>query len=79
MQAAAKLGVTITITQVGSDTPSKGTMATLSPVKRTNEWQPAIAVDEDGLLQQLRTTLVQALDACLRKFLRPLIFSNKSC
>ncbi|XP_027108170.2 uncharacterized protein [Coffea arabica] len=67
MQAAAKLGVTITITQVGSDTPSKGTMATLSPVKRTNEWQPAIAVDEDGLLQQLRTTLVQALDACLPK------------
>lgn len=67
MQAAAKLGITITISQVGSDTPSKGTMATLFPVKRTNEWQPAIAVDEDGLLQQLRMTLVQALDACLSK------------
>lgn len=68
MQAAAKLGITITISQVGSDTPSKGTTGTASPIKMTGEWQPAVAVDEDGLLQQLRTTLVQALDASLLKF-----------
>ncbi|CAI9770832.1 unnamed protein product [Fraxinus pennsylvanica] len=59
MDAAAKLGITITISQVGSGTPP----ATVSPIERTGEWPPAIAVDEDGLLHQLRTTLVQALDA----------------
>ncbi|KAL3518355.1 hypothetical protein ACH5RR_020944 [Cinchona calisaya] len=67
MQAAAKLGITITISQVGSDTPSTGTSAVVSPIKRTNEWQPAVAVDEDDHLQQLRTTLVQALDSCSLK------------
>ncbi|KAI5666210.1 hypothetical protein M9H77_16063 [Catharanthus roseus] len=67
MQAAAKLGVTITISQVGSDSPSTGNTATASPIARTNEWQPAFAVDEDGLLHQLRTVLIQSLDACLTK------------
>lgn len=71
MQTAAKLGITITISKVGSDIPSTGTTATASPIKRTGEWQPAVAVDEDGLLQQLRTTLVQALDASLCKLLHP--------
>ncbi|XP_022875078.1 transmembrane protein 209 isoform X2 [Olea europaea var. sylvestris] len=63
MDAAAKLGITITISQVGSDTPP----TTVSPIERTGEWPPAIAVDEDGLLHQLRATLVQALDTCMPK------------
>ncbi|KAL2488853.1 Cytochrome [Forsythia ovata] len=62
MDAAAKLGITITISQVGSGTPSTTTTATVSPIERTGEWLPAFALDEDGLLHQLRATLVQALD-----------------
>lgn len=73
MQAAAKLGVTITISQVGSDSPSTGNTATASPIARTNEWQPAFAVDEDGLLHQLRTVLIQSLDACLSKYIHILL------
>ncbi|XP_062082026.1 uncharacterized protein LOC133788525 [Humulus lupulus] len=62
MQAAAKLGVSITISQVGSDLPSSGS-ATVSLVDRSKEWQPAVTLDEDGLLHQLRATLLQAIDA----------------
>lgn len=73
MQAVAKLGVTITISQVGSETQGSGTTASVFPIGRTNEWQPAFAVDEDGFLHQLRTTLIQSLDACLSKLI------NVSC
>lgn len=69
MQAAAKLGISITINQVGSDLPTTGTPATVSPIDRTKEWQPTFTLDEDGLLHQLRATLVQALDVSLRKLL----------
>lgn len=67
MQAAAKLGISITISQVGSDLPTTGTPATVSPIDRTKEWQPTFTLDEDGLLHQLRATLVQALDVSLPK------------
>ncbi|KAL0436881.1 UNVERIFIED_CONTAM: hypothetical protein Sradi_0396000 [Sesamum radiatum] len=63
IEAAAKLNIPITISQVGSDTPSTPTIANASPIERNNEWKPAFAVDEDGLLHQLRASLVQALDA----------------
>lgn len=66
MQAAAKLGISITISQVGSDLPASGT-ATLSPIDRSKEWQPTVTLDEDGLLHQLRATLIQALDASTPK------------
>lgn len=66
MQAAAKLGISITISQLGSDSPTSGTPATVSAIDR-QEWQPAFTLDEDGLLNQLRATLVQALDASFRK------------
>lgn len=66
MQAAAKLGISITISQVGSDLPASGT-ATLSPIDRSKEWQPTVTLDEDGLLHQLRATLIQALDASTSK------------
>ncbi|KAJ4954921.1 hypothetical protein NE237_011704 [Protea cynaroides] len=32
------------------------------------EWQPAFKLDEDGMLHQLRATLVQAIDASMSKF-----------
>lgn len=67
MQAAAKLGISITISQVGSDLPTTGTPATVSPIDRTKEWQPAFTLDEDGILHQLRATLVQAIDASTSK------------
>ncbi|KAK9280392.1 hypothetical protein L1049_014081 [Liquidambar formosana] len=67
MQAAAKLGISITINQVGSKLPPTGTPATVSPIDRTKEWQPAFTLDEDGLLHQLRVSLVQALDASMPK------------
>lgn len=66
MQAAGKLGITITVSQVGNGTPDTGTVA-ISATERTNEWKPSFSVDEDGLLHQLRVTLVQALDSCMSK------------
>ncbi|CAK9174403.1 unnamed protein product [Ilex paraguariensis] len=66
LQAAAKLGVSITISQVGSDLPSTGT-TTISQTERNNGWQPAYTLDEEGLLHQLRSTIVQALDASMSK------------
>ncbi|WCJ41079.1 Transmembrane protein 209 [Euphorbia peplus] len=66
MQAAAKLGVSITISQVGSDSQTSGAPATVSSIDR-KEWQPAFTLDEDGLLQQLRATLLQALDSSMPK------------
>lgn len=65
MQAAAKLGISITISQVGSDTPSENP-ATVSSTDR-KEWQPTFSLDEDGLLSQFRATLLQALDASTLK------------
>ncbi|MCE3050383.1 hypothetical protein HAX54_047083 [Datura stramonium] len=64
MQAASKLGITITVSQVGNETPDTGTAA-ISTIERTNEWKPSFSVDEDGLLHQLRVTLVHTLDSCM--------------
>ncbi|KAL5711372.1 hypothetical protein ACHQM5_021836 [Ranunculus cassubicifolius] len=62
MQATSRLGHSITINKVGSDSTSTTIPPTMSPVDGTKEWQPTIAIDEDGLLHQLRATLVQYLD-----------------
>ncbi|OMP09730.1 Cytochrome B561-related protein [Corchorus olitorius] len=67
MQAAAKLGISVTISQVGSDLPPNGSPATLSPPDGMKEWQPAFTLEEDALLHQLRATLVQTLDASMSK------------
>lgn len=66
MQAAAKLGISIRVTSVGSDSSDTGA-PTMSPSDRAKEWQPAFSPDEDGLLHQLRAYLVQALDASTRE------------
>ncbi|KAM3692302.1 hypothetical protein ACJW31_08G078200 [Castanea mollissima] len=67
MQAAARLGISITISQVGSDLPTTGTPTSVSPIDRTKEWQPAFTLDEDGILHQLRATLVQTIDSSTSK------------
>jgi hypothetical protein len=68
MQAAAKLGFSITISQVGSDLPTIGT-PTVSPIDRIKDWQPAFTLDEDGILHQLSATLVQAIDAFIGRLI----------
>ncbi|KAL4332951.1 hypothetical protein GQ457_07G036130 [Hibiscus cannabinus] len=61
MQAAAKLNISVTVTEVGSDLPTNGSSATSSKSERMKEWQPAFTLEEEGLLHQLSATLVQAL------------------
>ncbi|GAB2215172.1 hypothetical protein Drorol1_Dr00019551 [Drosera rotundifolia] len=55
MDAATKLGISITVSPVVSDSPSAGL--------------PASGPDEDGLLHQLRASLVQTLDASQRSLM----------
>ena len=62
MQAAAKLDIQITINQVGNDMPSTGTPGTAPTMDKTKDWQPGLALDEDGL-HQLRASLVQSIEA----------------
>ncbi|CAL0329094.1 unnamed protein product [Lupinus luteus] len=71
MQAAAKLGVSITISQLGNDTPPTGTPDTLPAIGKTQEWQPTLNLNEDGLLRQLHSTLVQAIEAAKSRLLVP--------
>lgn len=66
MEAAAKLGISVTISKVGLDS-TVGSTATVSSNERNNDWQPAYTLDEEGLLLQLRTTLVQTLDASMSR------------
>ncbi|KAF8369578.1 hypothetical protein HHK36_032404 [Tetracentron sinense] len=68
MQTAARLGISITVNQVGSDSPSTGAPAIVFPIDGTKEWQPAYSLDEDGFLHQLRAALVQTLDASTPKY-----------
>ncbi|XP_057526883.1 uncharacterized protein LOC130806012 isoform X2 [Amaranthus tricolor] len=66
MQAAAKLGISVTVTSVGSNASDTGAFS-MSSVDRAKEWQSALSQDEDGLLHQLRAYLVQALDAATQQ------------
>ncbi|CAK8575935.1 unnamed protein product [Lathyrus sativus] len=63
MQAAARLGISITVNQVGNDALSTGTASTLPSIDKTQDWQPTVTLNEDGLLHQLHSTLVQAIEA----------------
>ncbi|KAK9158274.1 hypothetical protein Scep_004848 [Stephania cephalantha] len=67
MQSASKLGISITVNQVGNNLSTVSVPATVSSVDGTKEWQLSFIQDEDGLLHQLRATLLQALDASLSK------------
>ncbi|KAI3870009.1 hypothetical protein MKX03_002041 [Papaver bracteatum] len=67
MQAAAKLGISISVNQVGSDSPSTGA-PTVSSGDGTKEWQPAYSQEEKEQLHNLRATLVQSLEGYGSKF-----------
>lgn len=62
-QTTATVGASVTVSQVGSDLPSTTTPVTLSPLGGTKDWQPTVTVDEDGILNQLRSTLLRSRDA----------------
>lgn len=68
MTVAAKLNISVTINQVGNDPSTNGNPAVLSLPDRSKEWQPSFTLEEEGLLHQLRATLVQTLEASMRKF-----------
>ncbi|KAJ7947783.1 Transmembrane protein [Quillaja saponaria] len=76
MQTAAALGVSVTINQVGSDMPAAGTTPTVSAIDKTNDWQPAFTLKEDGFLHQLHAVLVQAIEASTSKL--PVINQQQS-
>ncbi|CAL4922155.1 unnamed protein product [Urochloa decumbens] len=63
-QTIATVGasITVTVSQVGSDLPST-TPVTLSPLGGTKDWQPTVTVDEDGILNQLRSRFLSFRDA----------------
>ncbi|XP_014519263.1 uncharacterized protein LOC106776345 [Vigna radiata var. radiata] len=65
MQAAAKLGISITISPVGNDMLS--TSATLPTIDKSQDWQSTLSLNEDGLLHQLHSTLVLAIDSSKSK------------
>lgn len=75
MEAAAKLGMAITISQIGSDAPAMPALSPVSTIERATEWKLSYAIDEDGLLHQLRSTLVQALDANMCKLFFFLLYN----
>ncbi|KAH9660923.1 cytochrome B561 amino-terminal protein [Citrus sinensis] len=68
MHSASKLGISISVSPVGSDLPTCGSPTAVSPIDRTKEWQPAFNLDEESLLHQLRASLVQTLDTSIPKF-----------
>ncbi|CAN6470838.1 unnamed protein product [Victoria cruziana] len=68
MQTAAKVGISISINQVGSVLPYEAASSSASPVDGVKEWQSTYMLDEDGILHQLRATLLQARDGSASQF-----------
>ncbi|XP_042474643.1 uncharacterized protein LOC122056652 [Zingiber officinale] len=64
-QTAASVGITITVSQIGIDSLNGSAPVNLSPITGTTEWLPTVTVDEDGLLHQLRASLLQARDGSI--------------
>ncbi|KAK3151298.1 hypothetical protein QOZ80_3AG0244130 [Eleusine coracana subsp. coracana] len=62
-QTTATVGASVTVSQVGSDPPSTTTPVSLCPLGGTKDWQPTVTVDEDGILNQLRSALLRSRDA----------------
>lgn len=79
MQTAAAVGISITVTQVGSDPVSATLPVNVSPIDGSKEWQPAVTVDEDGLLYQLRAKLIQARDGSMSELLVPFCYLLMQC
>jgi len=68
-QTTTTIGASVTVSQVGSDLPSTTTPGALSPLGGSKDWQPTVTVDEDGILNQLRSTLLHSRDAPVGEFL----------
>jgi hypothetical protein len=68
-QTTTTVGASVTVSQVGSDLPSTTTPGALSPLGGTKDCQPTVTVDEDGILNQLRSTLLHSRDAPVGEFL----------
>jgi hypothetical protein len=64
-QTTATIGASVTVSQVGSNPSSTTTPVSLSPLGGTKDWQPTATVDEDGILNQLRSALLPSRDALL--------------
>ncbi|XP_006649902.1 uncharacterized protein LOC102705797 [Oryza brachyantha] len=62
-QTTASVGASVTVSQVGSDLPSTTAPVGLSPLSGTKDWQPTVTIDEDGIINQLRTALLHSRDA----------------
>ncbi|KAG8063881.1 hypothetical protein GUJ93_ZPchr0003g18631 [Zizania palustris] len=62
-QTTVSVGASVTVSQVGSDLPSTAAPVGLSPLGGTKDWQPTVTIDEDGILNQLRTALLHSRDA----------------
>lgn len=65
MQAAASVGVSITVSQVGSDSVNTIPPVNVSPIDGSKDWQPTFTLDEDGFLHQLHAALMQARDGSI--------------
>ncbi|KAG0453520.1 hypothetical protein HPP92_024824 [Vanilla planifolia] len=65
MQAAANLGMTITANKIGCDSGCILPPINSSPIERMKEWQPTVTLDEDGLLHQMRASLIQTRDGSM--------------
>ncbi|XP_077239194.1 cytochrome B561, amino-terminal protein isoform X2 [Tasmannia lanceolata] len=68
IQAADKVGISVTVSQVGSHSLNTGVPSSACLIDGTKDWQPAFTLDEDGLLHQLRAALVQARDSSASQF-----------
>lgn len=66
MQKTSNLGINVTISPVGSVLPLNGTFTTILPLDRTQGWQPHYTLDEQGLLQELRNSLIHTIVASIR-------------
>uniref|UniRef100_A0ACD5YM52 Uncharacterized protein n=1 Tax=Avena sativa TaxID=4498 RepID=A0ACD5YM52_AVESA len=62
-QTTASIGASVDVSQVGSDLPSTTAPISLSPLGGTKDWQPTVTVDEDGILNQLRSALLHSRNA----------------
>jgi hypothetical protein len=67
MAAAAKLGLSITVSQVGGKQQKSGLPVPVSG----EEWLSTMSPEEDALLNQLRALLLDARDAPPRMFKHP--------
>ncbi|KAF8081988.1 hypothetical protein N665_0853s0002 [Sinapis alba] len=71
MQKTSNLGLNVTTSPVGSVLPPNGNITTILTLDQTQGyWQPHYSLDEHGLLQELRDSLIYTIVASVRAELR---------